>query len=125
MTSLEQLTGHTTVQASGGSCKTYLLISRRVRLLLTGAEAGNILAITFTQKAANEIQTRLIERLFYLATCSELPLMNTRKELQLEPDSKTIALSRDLHEKIFRSQTTVTSSTFHAICQQLFSPFQM
>ena len=60
MTSIEQLTGHTTVQASAGSGKTYLLISRIVRMLLTGTEAGNILAITFTRKAATEMQTRLL-----------------------------------------------------------------
>lgn len=74
MTLAEQLTGHTTVQASAGSGKTYLLISRIVRLLLTGAEAGNILAITFTRKAANEMQTRLLERLYELATCNEASL---------------------------------------------------
>ena len=71
MTLKEQISGHTTVQASAGSGKTYLLISRVVRLLLTGAESGNILAITFTRKAANEMQTRLLERLYELATCSD------------------------------------------------------
>ena len=125
MTTISQLSGHTTVQASAGSGKTYLLISRIVRLLLTGAEAGNILAITFTHKAANEMQTRLIERLFDLATCSENQLINILKELQLKPDSKTIALSRDLYEKILRSHTPVKSSTFHAFCQELLKRFPM
>ena len=74
MTSTAQLTGHTTVQASAGSGKTYLLISRIVRLLLNGAEPGNILSITFTRKAANEMQTRLLERLYELATCDESSL---------------------------------------------------
>ena len=125
MTTLTQLSGHTTVQASAGSGKTYLLISRIVRLLLTGAEAGSILAITFTNKAANEMQTRLIERLFDLATCSEEQLIKVLKELQLQPDTKTIALSRDLYEKILRSHSPVKSSTFHAFCQELLRRFPM
>ena len=74
MALIEQLSGHTTVQASAGSGKTYLLISRIVRLLLNGANSGNILAITFTRKAANEMQTRLLERLYELATCDESSL---------------------------------------------------
>ena len=125
MTSIEQLTGHTTVQASAGSGKTYLLISRIVRLLLTGAEAGNILAITFTRKAANEMQTRLLERLYELATCNESSLKKILNELQLKEDSATIALSRSLYEKILRSEAPVKTSTFHAFCQELLRRFPM
>ena len=125
MTSLEQLTGHTTVQASAGSGKTYLLISRIVRLLLTGTEAGNILAITFTRKAANEMQTRLLERLYELAICDKNTLENRLKELHISFDSDTINLSRSLYEKILRSESPVKTSTFHAFCQELLRRFPM
>lgn len=125
MISIEQLTGHTTVQASAGSGKTYLLISRIVRLLLTGAEAGNILAITFTRKAANEMQTRLLERLFELATCDKNKLKDTLKELQLDTSPATLSLSRNLYEKILRSEAPVKTSTFHAFCQELLRRFPM
>ena len=125
MTLAEQLTGHTTVQASAGSGKTYLLISRIVRLLLTGAEAGNILAITFTRKAANEMQTRLLERLYELATCNKDELEKILKELQLDATPKLLSLSRSLYEKILRSDTPVKTSTFHAFCQELLRRFPM
>ncbi len=125
MTSIEQLSGHTTVQASAGSGKTYLLISRIVRLLLTGAEAGNILAITFTRKAANEMQTRLLERLYELATCDEADLNTILNELKLEITPETIKLSRSLYEKILRSEAPVKTSTFHAFCQELLRRFPM
>jgi ATP-dependent helicase/nuclease subunit A len=125
MALIEQLKGHTTVQASAGSGKTYLLISRIVRLLLTGAEAGNILAITFTRKAANEMQTRLLERLYELATCNESSLKKILKELQLETNHATIELSRSLYEKILRSEAPVKTSTFHAFCQELLRRFPM
>ena len=125
MSLVEQLTGHTTVQASAGSGKTYLLISRIVRLLLTGADAGNILAITFTRKAANEMQTRLLERLYELATCNNDDLNKVLIDLQLNVTPELINFSRSLYEKILRSEAPVKTSTFHAFCQELLRRFPM
>ena len=47
------------VEACAGSGKTWLLVSRILRLLLDGAAPGEILAITYTRKAAREIEARL------------------------------------------------------------------
>ena len=121
----DQLTGHTTVQASAGSGKTYLLISRVVRLLLNGADAGNILAITFTKKAANEMQTRLLQRLYELATCTDNDLNDILLSLQLKTDEITTTRARGLYEKILRSESPVKTSTFHAFCQDLLRRFPM
>ena len=56
------------VEACAGSGKTWLLASRIVRLLLAGVAPGEILAITFTRKAAREIEervTRPMEKLLW------------------------------------------------------------
>ena len=51
------------VLASAGSGKTYHLSSRILGLLAMGAPPGEVLATTFTRKAAGEILERLLVRL--------------------------------------------------------------
>jgi len=47
------------VEACAGAGKTWMLVSRIVRALLDGAQPQEILAITFTKKAAGEMRERL------------------------------------------------------------------
>ncbi len=51
------------VLASAGSGKTFALTNRFIELLARGEEAGSILAMTFTKKAAGEILERVLLRL--------------------------------------------------------------
>ncbi len=52
-----------TLEASAGTGKTRILVDRYIRLIEAGAAPRNILAITFTRKAAGEMKYRIIQEL--------------------------------------------------------------
>jgi ATP-dependent helicase/nuclease subunit A len=114
-----------TVSASAGSGKTWLLITRIVRLLINGAEPGNIIALTFTRKAAGEMQIRLNERLFEMATATGEDLTSLLQLTGCKPDEKTKAAASGLYEKLMHSLYPVRIQTFHSFCQDILSRFPL
>ncbi|MDH5446644.1 MAG: UvrD-helicase domain-containing protein [Gammaproteobacteria bacterium] len=114
-----------TVHASAGSGKTYLLVSRIIQLLLNGAEPGTILAITFTRKAAAEMQERLLQRLFELASLDATKLAEALKQLDAPANDETCQRACQLYEQILNTEHPVTTTTFHAFCQDLLRRFPL
>lgn len=55
--------GKTIVSASAGSGKTTVMIEKIVRLIQSGADVGEILALTFTKKAAAQMKEKLRKEL--------------------------------------------------------------
>ena len=59
---------HVVIRASAGAGKTYQLVNHYLRLLYRGANPADVLATTFTRKAAGEILAGIIERLVAAVT---------------------------------------------------------
>ena len=114
-----------TVSASAGSGKTWLLITRIVRLLIDGAEPGNIIALTFTRKAAGEMQIRLNERLFKMATAEDDELDELLKLIGCDINSETKTTASGLYEKLMHSLYPIRIQTFHSFCQDILSRFPL
>jgi len=93
------------LEASAGTGKTRVLVERYVNLLLAGVDPANILAITFTRKAATEMRQRILER-----------LREASRTLQLDA-----ARWRDLRERL----GDIAISTIDAFCLSLVREFPL
>ena len=111
------------IEASAGSGKTYQLINRLVQLLLNGAKPSHIVAITFTRKAAAEMQTRLQERLYDLAIMEQTSLESTLLEIMGNASTPLLDKARGLYEEVIFSPQSVRCSTFHSFCQEILKRF--
>src|SRR5512139_3695389 len=113
------------VMASAGTGKTWQLVTRLLRLLLEGAAPDAILAITFTRKAATEMETRLLQRLFILASADDKTLHQHLSETGAPIDALTIKRARGLHERLLRTPRPLRTTTFHAFCQEILRRFPL
>lgn len=111
------------LEASAGSGKTFALSLRFVSLVLMGAKIDEILAITFTKKAANEMKRRVIDTFLnfdkqgFEAHLNELCLI-------LGKEKQELCFLRDKYkEKFLRSKLKI--QTFDSFFTQIVRVFAL
>ncbi|MGB5352205.1 MAG: UvrD-helicase domain-containing protein [Woeseia sp.] len=105
------------VQAPAGSGKTELLIQRYLYLLATVAEPEEVVAITFTRKAASEMQLRVV---------TALRRAEAGDEGEAEHDKRTLAaartilqLNKKLDWRLLESPRRMRIQTLDAFCASI------
>ncbi len=106
------------VQAPAGSGKTELLMQRFLRLLAIVNRPEEILAITFTRKAAGEMQSRIVQALF---KAKNGPLDSARPHEKKSYELARMALKRDseMGWNLLENPGRLRVQTIDSLCSSL------
>jgi ATP-dependent helicase/nuclease subunit A len=104
------------VEACAGAGKTWMLVSRILRALLDGCQAQDILAITFTKKAAAEMRDRLNAELRRCAGLDDAALAEAlrMRGVATEEASQRAGELRTLFQRVNALGRPVQVRTFHS-----------
>ena len=104
------------VRACAGSGKTWLLISRIIRLLIAGVAPKHILAITFTKKAAQEMRDRVAQLLREMAdgTSEQVVELLTLRGLSAAQAIESVPRAQSLYDEILGAGQELPIYTFDA-----------
>ncbi len=105
------------VSAGAGSGKTSLLIERLVVLIRAGVKVNELVAITFTRKAAGELQERFFSRLLEVRREMDARLSNGSEDAGER--NMEWAIERDRIGVALRSSEDAFIGTIHSFCARL------
>ncbi len=96
--------GNILVNASAGSGKTTMMIEKVMTLLIGGADIRRILIMTFTNDAAAEMKSRLVENIYKELQNNSAKAANLKKQLDYLPFSNICTMDsfwKTLYRKYF------------------------
>ena len=104
------------VEACAGAGKTWMLVSRILRALLAGAQPQEILAITFTKKAAGEMRQRLHDWLHEFSSAAPEQLAQALLQRGVDPGDvpQQAEALRGLYGRMLAAGRPVQIRTFHS-----------
>lgn len=105
------------VQAPAGSGKTELLIQRFLTLLIQVNKPEEILAITFTKKAANEMRHRVLKSLLIAANEPEPEAQHAKQTWQLA--KKVLEKDKQLNWRLINNPNQLRIQTIDSLCSYL------
>jgi ATP-dependent exoDNAse (exonuclease V) beta subunit len=105
------------VQAPAGSGKTEILTQRYLRLLSTVKTPEQIVALTFTRKAANEMRERIILSLQHAA--ADLKASSPHQQITLNLAKAALKCSEHHHWELLESPNRLRISTIDSLCQSI------
>src|ERR1700744_2262384 len=112
------------VSANAGSGKTHVLVSRVIRLLLSGVPPEKILCITFTKAAAANMAERVFSTLGHWVTLDDTALDAAIISVGIaNPDRKLRTSARKLFASALETPGGLKVQTIHALCTRLLQQF--
>lgn len=112
------------VSANAGTGKTSLLTNRVLALLLSGIDPSKLLCLTYTQAAASEMATRILEKLGHWVMSDDKVLATELEKLISQPPSQNqMITARGLFAKVLEAPDGVRIQTIHSFCQSLLRRF--
>ena len=114
------------VIASAGTGKTWVIISKILRLLLDEVPPEKITAITFTKKAAAEMRERLNDKIEYWAKTNEQNIIKELNEIGINENLiKYSKRARKLFLKIQLNNEEIRLSTFDSFFMEIILQFHL
>lgn len=113
------------VNANAGSGKTHILVQRVLRLMLSGADPGRILCLTFTRAAAAEMSNRIFAHLGKWASADDATLSGLLIEEMGEssPAPERLSFARTLLAHVLETPGGLRIQTVHAFCERILRQF--
>lgn len=112
------------VSANAGSGKTYVLVKRVIRILLSGTMPHKILCLTFTKTAAAEMQNRLFKILSEWAVMDDQKLVaEIEKMAAVRLELNELGKARRLFAEALETPGGLKIQTIHAFCERILHTF--